>query len=766
MNCSSFSLLVILILISVGTILLPVAAKDTVPVTGQEIAMAEFFYPYTVVSHIYHRESTPQWTSNDTFLYTDIGRESTDYVLVNANTGHAVQIVDSSKLAHILSNLSTNKISPANLSRYPGIYNQNTQLLTLSLGNSAYSFNHSAALVTTETLSDPIQAGVRSPDGNLIAYVTGDNLNLYNTRTETDSPLTTDGTSDHFYGKRSDTVRYPATETRLNPSPEAYLSWSPDSAKIRTFRVNQRNVSPLYLLENAPANGSLRPVLYSYRFAIPGDESVPMYEPIVIDLINKSVIPMRYKPQPEVSMMDTDTHVLQWWSPDSSQIYSVYYERGEKTLRFLIEDPISGDVKELINETGSTYRESSLQYADTPNVAVIPKSGDIIWFSERDGWAHLYLYDKNGNLKNQITKGEWVVRKLQLTAENQGEIYFTASGKEKGNPYYQYLYKVNTDGSNLTLLTPEKGDHLISFSPDGKFFTDSYSRVDLPPVFTLRRSDGSQIMELASADISYLKQKGWKPPDQVTMKARNGITDIYGLLFKPTDYNPLKKYPIVDIVYPGPYTIVSATRFPSDLSWNSKIFWTSQMLAELGFIVINMDGMGTAYRSKGFHDFSYGHLSDAGLPDHITGITQLASMDNSIDLKKVGIYGKSAGGFMAAQAMLTYPKFFSVGVAASGDMDCRLYGSFWGEKYEGMPNGTNYLEQITKDKAANLSGKLLIMTGEMDDNVHPAMTTQLEEALITANRSFDMFHFPEKNHDLNYDPYYMRKMLGYFVKNL
>ena len=445
--------------------------------------------------------------------------------------------------------------------------------------------------------------------------------------------------------------------------------------------------------------------------------------------------------------------------------HSLFIERGEKTLRLLAGDSNTGEVREILSENAQTYIESNLQYADKPNIVTL-KNGDIVWFSERSGWGHLYLYDAKGNLKKQLTNGNWVVRKIIAVDEKNGHIYFTASGKEGGNPYYQYLYRVQTDGNDLKLLTPGQAEHNISISPDFSCFIDSYSRTDLPTVTVLRSMDGTLLMQLATADDSDLQKKGFISPERVTVKARDGTTDLYGLVFKPTNFDETKKYPVIDVVYPGPYTIVTATHYPADLSWNSKIFWTCQMLSELGYVVVTMDGLGTAYRSKEFHNYSYGHLSDCGLPDHIAGLKELAKKYQFMDLSRVGMYGKSAGGFMTAQAMLTYPDFYKVGVAASGDHDCRLYGSFWGEKYEGYPVTEAYSEQVTALKAENLAGKLMLLTGDMDDNVHPSMTMQLADALQQAGKQFEMFVFTNKNHDLNYDPYYLKKMMGYFVENL
>ncbi|HWQ63983.1 MAG TPA: DPP IV N-terminal domain-containing protein [Methanospirillum sp.] len=744
----------------------PVQARDTNRPTPEEINMAELFYPDNAVSHIYHANLNPSWVRNDSFWYMDAGKQTTMFFLVNTSQNSRTRLLDTDRLVASLSNVSGKEIDPAHLPITNIALSPDLNSIRFDAFGASWSCDLSVYHLSDITLPAAVRAGLPSPDQHYIAYINESNLALYDTMTGVSSQLTTDGVPDYFYAKRSDTVRYTVTEARLNSSPIPYLVWSPDSTKIRTFKVDQRNVSQYYLVQNVPENGSVKPILYSYKFATPGDTSVPEYEPVTINISTRQVVPMHWTSQPETTMMDTDQDELSRWNSIGDEMYTLYLERGEKTLRLLKENPITGDVHEVLNETGETYREANLQYASKPNFAILEKSGDIIWFSERDGWGHLYRYDANGTLKNQITSGPWVVRDLLAVDENTSTVYFTASGKEIGNPYYKYLYRASLDGSGLTLLTPGNADHEITLSPDLSSFVESYSRTDLPTVADLKSIDRTLLMHLGAADDSDLKSKGWVSPERVTFKARDGVTDLYGLVFRPTDFDKTRKYPVVDIVYPGPYTIVTATQYPSDSGWNSKIFWTSQMLAELGYVVVTMDGLGTAYRSKAFHDMSYANLSDCGLADHIAGLKDLATRYSWMDISRVGMYGKSAGGFMTAQAMLTYPDFFKVGVAASGDQDCRLYGSFWGEKYEGFPVSDRYLEQVTSKKAANLTGKLLLLTGDMDDNVHPAMTMQLADALEKSNKTFDMFVFTNKNHDLNYDPYYLRKMMRYFVDNL
>jgi len=692
------------------------------PVVG-EYALAENFLPQNAIPAIYHVNCEPRWIPHTSlFWYEDVSREGTHYVLVNV-TAKTKSVVTPDQLHDLFGTL----IDPAR---------------------------------------DP--ALLVSPDGTKGVLLRGYNLYLWDLASGEETPLTRDGTTDHFYGRQSDTTLEITSQQRSGDPVVPYAAWSPDSTRLVTFRVDQRDVLPLYLLQNAPENNTLRPVQYTYHYSMPGEEHVAHYESVFIDTRTGSVTRVQYRPWPETSMMDAGIFNLQWWSQNGSQVHALYVERGERTLRFLEIDPATGAAREVITESGPSYRESNLDYGAIPNIYVYEETGDIIWFSERDGYGHLYLYDTNGGLTNQVTKGDWVVRTLEYVDEGAGWIYFTAGGREAGrDPYYHHLYRIHPDGTGLALLTPEDADHEITFAPDGSCFVDSFSRVDMPPVTVVRSPDGTMILELERGDISSLTALCWKPPERITVKARDGITDLYGLVFYPTSFDPGRTYPVVDSVYPGPQCIVTSKPFPSKFDWNGKVFWKCQSLSELGFIVVTIDGMGTPFRSKAFHDVSYGHMGDAGgLADHIGGITQLAAGRPYMDLERVGIYGHSGGGFMTAQAMLTYPGFYKVGVASAGNHDNWLYESLWGEKYEGMPDGENYLEQVTSLKAANLTGDLLIVTGDMDDNVHPSMTMQLVDALVQQNRTFDMLVLPNRNHEFNYDPYFMKRQFDYFVLHL
>ncbi|NPV63466.1 MAG: prolyl oligopeptidase family serine peptidase [Methanotrichaceae archaeon] len=753
-----------------------------------DYSQAEQFLPASVVPTLYNMSVTPNWIEGTHyFWYLHDGRDGKNYVLVDMENATKTPAFDHRRLAEALALVSGAEVDPSDLA-LSNLTFRNGKIL-FSVLNRTWQYDlkdHFIEKVST-ALSEPrffkfrrhdepyIVTEIRaiaaakngellSPNGKLTVYVEDHNLWLKETGTGDKYRLTSDGSKDYAYAERSGTVLHPVSVARLNETTIPYAVWSPDSRKIATFRMDQRNVTPLYLLEYVPDSDS-RPRPWEYRFAMPGEEHVPIYEPVIIDVLDKTVLPVSYEPQPEVSLMDTDSDVLQWWSDDGRTLYSLFAERGEKALRLLETDPQTGQTRVLLQESGPTYVEANLDYASLPNARIL-KNGDVVWFSEKSGYGHLYLYDSDGRQKNAITRGDWAVRTLLHVDENRSLVYFTAGGREPGrDPYFRHLYRVNLNGSELTLLTPENADHSIQMSPDGSAFVDTYSRVDLPPVSVLRGLSGNVTLTLEEGDIRNLTDMGWKPPEVFSIKALDGKTDLYGLLIKPTGFNASKKYPVVETVYPGPWTIVTSKSFPGDQSWVNKIFWRGQALSELGFVVVTIDGPGTPYRSKEFHDASYGHLGDAGgLSDHVNALEVLAKERPYMDLNRVGMFGHSAGGFMTAQALLSYPGFYKVGVASSGDYDSRFYGSFWGEKYEGLD--ANYTEQVTSRKAGNLTGDLLLITGDVDDNVNPCMTMQMVNAFIEADRPFDLLVMTNRNHDLSYDPYYIHRLFDYFEEHL
>jgi dipeptidyl aminopeptidase/acylaminoacyl peptidase len=431
-------------------------------------------------------------------------------------------------------------------------------------------------------------------------------------------------------------------------------------------------------------------------------------------------------------------------------------------MRLFEADPATGETRLLAEERSATQIDLNVTLGMPPNVRVLEDRGEVIWFSERDGWGHLYLYDlADGSLKRQITSGPWLVRQIVHVDEASGTIWFTAGGREDGrDPYYPHLYSIKTDGSGLRLLTREDAYHQITAADSGDFFIDTYSRVDLPSVTVLRSPDGAVVLELEEAFIEPLLATGWQYPVWFKAKAADGVTDIYGVMFRPTDFDPEKMYPVIDDIYPGP----QANRVQKTFSPGGE----SQSLAELGFVVIMVDGRGTPFRSKAFHDFSYRNLqSGGGIDDHIAAFKQLSYQHPYLDLDRVGIYGWSGGGFASVNAMLHHPEFYKVAVSGAGNHDQRSYVALWGEKYHGLPADTEYIQQANSTHAAKLEGKLLLLMPEIDDNVHPTQTVRLIDALIKANKDFDMVLLPGTHHaPLTVMPYITRRRWDYFVEHL
>ena len=736
-------------------------------------AQAERFLPANATSSIFNASVDPHWIKGtQSFWYLNNGRNRQEFMLVDIKNRTKEPTFNHTSLAASLSSATGESVDPYHLPFSEIIFStegwDGIEKIGFEAFNRSWQFTFNSTNATLTQMPSPPQpepGEFPSPDGKLAAFVRDHNLWIRYTETGEKYQLTFNGTKDYAYAERSETVSHPVTLYRLNETAKPYAVWSPDSTRIATFRMDQRNVSEMYLLQYVPGNDT-RPRPWSYRFAAPGNKIIPMYEPIVVDVVKKKIVAMQSLAQPEVSLMDTEDDVLQWWSDDGQTLYSLYAERGEKALQLLQTDPVTGKTEIVMGERGNTFVEASLDYASLPNIRVL-KSRDIIWFSEKNGYGHLYLFGPDGKEKNAITSGNWAVRSLLYVDENESQVYFLAGGRELGrDPYYRHLYKVSLNGSGLQLLTPEDADHNVLVDPSGTTFLNTYSTVEEPPGSVIRDRDGSIIMNLETADIRNLTDMGWMPPERISVKALDGKTDLYGLLFKPTDFNASENYPVVETVYPGPWIIVTAKSFPSDMAWVNKIFWRAQAVAELGFVVITLDGPGTPFRSKQFHDACYGHLGEAGgLEDHINALKQLSQDRPYMDLDRVGMFGHSAGGFMTALALLTNPEFYKAGVASAGDYDSRFYGAFWGEKYEGL-NTSDYAEQITSSKAGNLIGKLLLVAGDVDDNVNPCMTMQLVDAFINADKPFDLLIMPNRNHDLSYDPYYLHRLFGYLEENL
>jgi len=570
----------------------------------------------------------------------------------------------------------------------------------------------------------------KSPDGKWFAFIKEYNLYVQNPENGEEIPLSSDGTEEDAYSER--------------------VYWSPDSEKIVTLRIKKGDDRKIYHIESSPKD-RLQPKLHTLSYAKPGDR-IDIPRPQLFNVVGERQIPIadRLFSNPwSISKIR--------WAPDSSSFTFLYNQRGHQILRFISVDAATGEARTIIDEQSKTF----IDYAFKQFSHYLDDTNEIIWMSERDGWNHLYLYDaETGRVKNQITKGEWVVRGVERVDEDKRQIWFRAGGIRAGqDPYYVHFCRVNIDGSGLEVLTEGDGTHKIEFSPDRRFFLDQWSRVDQPTVTELRDSnDGKIICELERADWSELLKTGWRPPERFVAKGRDGKTDIYGIIVRPSNFDPNRQYPVVEQIYAGPQGAFVPKSFGLQTGRHS--------IAELGFIVVQIDGMGTSHRSKAFHDVCWKNLGDSGFPDRILLMKAAAAKYPYMDLTRVGIYGGSAGGQSALRALLAYGDFYKVAVADCGCHDNRMDKIWWNELWMGWPVGPHYEEQSNVTKAHKLQGKLLLTVGELDKNVDPSSTMQVVDALIKADKDFDLLIVPGRGHGVGETPYASRRRMDFFVRNL
>ena len=696
------------------------------------------------------------WLPDGRFHYRSVRPSGTEFVLVDPRTKSRAPLFDHTKMAATLSAAAGGLFQATSLPLQTVELSDDRRSVTVATGGRRFRCEIDGSACTAAGQSAPSAAGrglaVISPDGRRAVFIRNWNLWVRDVASGAETQLTTDGVKD--FGYATDNAGWVTSD-------RAILLWSPDSKKIATQQQDERNVGDMYLVRTQVGHPTLR----AWKYPLPGDSVVAMVHRVVIDVDAKTVLRLKMPPDFHRSTLGDDISMSDYaFSPDGAQLALASTSRDHKQTILRLADTRTGDVRTVFEESAPTHFESITGWR------VLWKSNEVVWNSQRDDWSQLYLYDLNtGALKRKITTGEGPVSSIARIDETSRTLWYGAQGREAGqDPYLRHFYRIWLDGRGpAASLTPDDGDHAIQLSPDGRWIVDTWSRADLPPQTVLRDANGKLVMALESADASKLMAHGWKPPILFNVKAADGTTDIYGQLFRPTNFDSTRKYPIINNAYPG----------PQSGSVGSRAFAAArgdkQALAELGFIVVSIDGRGSGPgRSKRFHDAYYGAMGrDNTLPDQVAGMQNLAKRYAWIDIDKAAMWGHSGGGFITAGAMFRYPDFFKVGIAESGNHDQRNYEDDWGERYQGLlargPNGggDSYDVESNQSLARNLKGKLLLAHGTMDNNVPPDNTLLVVDALIKANKDFDLLMIPNAAHGYGTaSSYMMRRRWDYFVR--
>ena len=705
-------------------------------------------YPEKIRDKVYHSPSSFTWIEKQSkFWYSQQTDEGKEFVLVDVDKGVKRKAFDHGQLAVALSKASGERVRadslPVNSLKFVSgnaiEFNAFGKVWYVALDNYVLEDRGSAeesgrgrsvgywGARRDDSSGDPVS----SPDSLWVAYIKNSNVYVKPKGKATEEvQLSFDGSPGHYYS--------------------AHITWSPDSKKLAVNKVRPNTARTIYFVESSPVD-QLQPKLQERHYPKPGD-ALPQYQPTLFILETKEVFAV----EPELIQNQYGLSRLEW-REDSRAVTFEYNQRGHQHYEMFSIDATTGGVKSLITETSKTF----IDYSGKKYRKDINDGEEIIWASERDGWNHLYLYDgQSGIVKNQITKGEWVVREVVHVDEDKRFIIFAGSGREDGqDPYLTQYYRINFDGSGITVLTTENGNHRATFSSDYTYFVDTYSRVDEPQTTVLRNAaDGKILMELEKADISALEATGWKHAEVFNAKGRDGVTDIWGIIVRPSNFDPQKNYPVIEYIYAGPHSSFVPKSFTPNPAGMGA-------LAELGFIVVQIDGMGTSNRSKAFHDVCWKNLKDAGFPDRIAWMKAAAQQYSYMDLNRVGIYGTSAGGQSAAGALLFHPEFYKVAVSSCGCHDNRMDKIWWNEQWMGYPIGPHYAECSNVENAHKLEGRLMLIVGEVDDNVDPASTMQVVDALIKANKDHELIVVPGMGHSSGGE-YGERKRRDFFVQHL
>jgi dipeptidyl aminopeptidase/acylaminoacyl peptidase len=720
--------------------------------TLEDYQRAERFLPGNLRHHVFPADVTPHWIEKtDRFWYRKLSPKGADFILVDAEHNTSAPAFDQVRLATALSQAANQTYSATDLPFSDFEFVDGGNAIRFAIDDERWTCTLATYECRAEKPSPERPNETVSPDKRWAAYVSEHNLFLRDLSTGTILQLTHDGVAAWDYATPLPSLRLLVEQGTEDVKQAAAVFWSPDSSKLVTYRIDSRNSGRFTSLQFVPPN-QLRPRAFTYVYPLPG-EVLAKAETIVFDIQSGKRIDVQNATQ-ELPFQDGPDYE---WFAESKSFHYDYYERGFKAKELRVVDASTGEQRVLVREQSDSYLdlgETFFRFVDSTQ--------EILWSSERDGWNHLYLYSrKTGQLENQVTQGAWVARQIEQVDEKNRRVYFLANGREKNeDPYQTHLYCVGFDDKGLRLLTPENASHTVSFSADGKFFVDNYSRPDLPGESMLRRADdGAEVRVLEKADLDDMLKAGWKFPEPFQGKAADGTTDIYGLIWRPSNFDASKKYPVVEHAYTGPQGFFVPKSLGASL-------WL-QPMAELGFIVVMVDGRGTLGRSRAFHQYSYRNLGGA-FDDHVALIKQMAARYPYMDITRVGVFGTSAGAYGAAHAMLVHPEFYKVGVSISGDHDARLDKAWWNENYHGYPVQDDYIAQSNVTMADRLQGHLLLEHGDIDDNVHPVETMRFADALMKANKNFDMLLVPNMYHGESgeHADYLVRRRWDYFVEHL
>jgi len=692
----------------------------------------------------------PYWfRENNGFWYTEHEKDAKIFKQYLFNDEEPTELFDHEVVADQLSEFLDDSIDPYDLP-----FNQMMQRVDRNFRVDIEGKSFLIDLETDEVKPDPESDLGRnsleraSPDGNWVAFTRDYNLFIRSVSTGREYQLSKNGRKHYEYGTYYGWYDKMKGENGERPE-RFFVSWSPDSKWIQTNIMDFRDAEKMYLLDWSQ-DERFKPELLSYYRGSPGDTTMVKQTPVFYNIASKREL---------LTDLPTGTHVNavgMQWHEESGKLIASYMARGYQKAHVVEVDLNRNTIKTLIDETSKTN-------IDNFDYRYIKSKNALIVLSERSGWRQLYWHDLDKNETRALTNGEYYIDNYQAFDRYNDRIYFMASGKEPGrNPYFSHLYTYDLNNDEVYLLTPEEAHHDVSFSQDNKYFFDNYSTYNQPSKFVLcNATDGQVVQEIAQTDISGLLDLGWEAPEAFESVGRDGKTPIYGAMWKPSNFDASKKYPVIDQSYTGPHTQMFPRSFRTAMRRNN------QALAELGFIVVTIDGMGSAGRSKAFHDYSYKNMGK-NLTEHVSAMKELGKQHSWFDADRVGIFGHSAGGFDAGHAMLEFPDFYKVAVSSSADHDFRMEKAWWPEMYMGWPVDSSYHEVSNITMAGKLRGKLLLVHGGLDDNVNPSATFKLAEALVRADKEFDLLILPSQRHGYRGDAsiYFRKKRWNYFVEHL